>query len=336
MKKEGVIYTVAVQKGGAGKTTLANILNYDFACNNEKVVLVDLDPQATQTGSFFGFRMKGGFGGENESNITNIFSGKTVSPIINETVKYVDNPDKNKMHQPSFLKINMKLDFIPSNDELLDVLEADDYVKQAKIEKASSFLNNLKKDGTFNESELNDVLETFKETNFDREEKMKMLIEYLKELKSIYDVVIVDCPPSMGAITSAVLRITDSLLIPAPTKNVDTEGLVGFFEKLDSLYNKYEFNIKKFVIVPNMYDKRLKDAKSSLELEIGNIPRMLQCTKNLRKIECLITEPLPQNSAIQEAPSYNMFLVPFIMEYCRSKNASILLTIKNIIKTLKV
>ena len=69
-----------------------------------------------------------------------------------------------------------------------------------------------------------------------------------------------------------------------------------------------------------MYDKRVNDSKQTLGQDINQIPNMLQCKTNLRFIKSVVTEPLPQNSAIQEAPSYNMFLVPFIMEYSRSKN----------------
>jgi cellulose biosynthesis protein BcsQ len=94
------------------------------------------------------------------------------------------------------------------------------------------------------------------------------------------------------------------------------------------------FNIEKIIIMPNMYDKRVNDSKQTLGQDINQIPNMLQCKTNLRFIKSVVTEPLPQNSAIQEAPSYNMFLVPFIMEYSRSKNSNILLIIKNIVNEL--
>ena len=157
---------------------------------------------------------------------------------------------------------------------------------------------------------------------------------YQDILENKYDFVIVDCPPSFGIVTTAVLKVASKLIVPIATKNVDTEGLTGFFDRMDNIYIKDNFNIEKIIIMPNMYDKRVNDSKQTLGQDINQIPNMLQCKTNLRFIKSVVTEPLPQNSAIQEAPSYNMFLVPFIMEYSRSKNSNILLIIKNIVNEL--
>lgn len=291
----GTVIGVGVQKGGVGKSTTSNFISYELAERGYNVILVDFDPQATQTGSFFGFRIKGGFKGENISNITNIFSGKEIIPLKIEADKYIDNPEKNKMGEAHYNKVKMKIDFIPSNEDLLDVLENDDLKKETKI---------------------------------------KIIVDFLNDLKNKYDFVIVDCPPSFGIVTTAVLKVASKLIVPIATKNVDTEGLTGFFDRMDNIYIKDNFNIEKIIIMPNMYDKRVNDSKQTLGQDINQIPNMLQCKTNLRFIKSVVTEPLPQNSAIQEAPSYNMFLVPFIMEYSRSKNSNILLIIKNIVNEL--
>ena len=282
----GTVIGVGVQKGGVGKSTTSNFISYELAERGYSVILVDFDPQATQTGSFFGFRIKGGFKGENISNITNIFSGKEIIPLKIEADKYIDNPEKNKMGEAHYNKVKMKIDFIPSNEDLK------------------------------------------------KETKIKIIVDFLNDLKNKYDFVIVDCPPSFGIVTTAVLKVASKLIVPIATKNVDTEGLTGFFDRMDNIYIKDNFNIEKIIIMPNMYDKRINDSKQTLGQDINQIPNMLQCKTNLRFIKSVVTEPLPQNSAIQEAPSYNMFLVPFIMEYSRSKNSNILLIIKNIVNEL--
>ena len=46
------IYAVAMQKGGVGKTTSVVSLAAFLACNNFRVLLVDLDPQANATSNF--------------------------------------------------------------------------------------------------------------------------------------------------------------------------------------------------------------------------------------------------------------------------------------------
>lgn len=43
----------AVKKGGVGKTTLCKNIAYKLALENKKVLLIDLDPQATLSMQFF-------------------------------------------------------------------------------------------------------------------------------------------------------------------------------------------------------------------------------------------------------------------------------------------
>lgn len=295
----GKIIAVGVQKGGVGKSTLSNIISYCLISdekqkNDINVALVDFDSQATQTGSFFGYRTKGGFKGENISNIVNIFSNKNFEPLTIETVKHYDNPEKHKVGESSYAKEKIHLSFYPSNEELLDMLECDEIKKITKINAIVNFLNSL---------------------------------------RSKYKYVVVDCPPNFGIVTTAVLKVADRLVVPIATKNVDTEGLTGFFDRMDNIYIKEQFNIEKIIVVPNMYDKRVNDSKQTLGQDINQIPNMLQCKKNLRFIKAVVTEPLPQNSSIQEAPSYNMFLIPYILDFQRN-HSNIILVIKSIMKEI--
>lgn len=67
------------QKGGQAKSTLSNALAYYLADLGSRVLLVDLDSQATQT-EIFGFNPKD-FWGDNIHNIVNIFRRKEFQPI---------------------------------------------------------------------------------------------------------------------------------------------------------------------------------------------------------------------------------------------------------------
>jgi cellulose biosynthesis protein BcsQ len=288
------VHGITVQKGGVGKSTYSHALAYAFAIQGLKTLIIDVDPQATLTGAFFGFRGEDTFGGDNVSNITNIYKKRRVEPIKIKTTKFIENPNKGKMHQPHYLEEEIEIDFIPANSELLEIMEGDD----------------------------------FKYT-----EKIDVIVNFVESLRDKYDKIILDAPPSFGIITKAILKSSDSIIVPIPTKNVDTDGMVGFFYKLDKLFaDNKEIRLKKAIVVPSMFDKRVKDSKQTLH-SIKLIPNFLQNTKCLRNLKCTVLEPFPQKSCVQEAPSFNMFLAHYIMDYDRS-NMDLILKINKIAKEL--
>ena len=298
----GEVYGVTVQKGGVGKSTFSQALAYSFANQGFKTVLVDLDPQATLTGAFFGYSYGAFSQIENEgkieydvSNITNIFRNVEVEPILIKTTKHLINPNKGKILQPHYIEDELEIDFYPSNYQLLSATESDD---------------------------------------FTRENKINILYTFIDSLKSKYDKIVIDSPPSFGIITTAILKAAKAILIPIPTKNVDTDGMVGFFRTLDKIYLTENISaLSKIVLIPNMFDKRVTDSKETLA-EIKRIPTLLHETKNLRNLTCKVMDPFPQKACIQEAPSFKLFLAPYIMDFQRSQNQDLILKIDNIANEL--
>lgn len=298
----GEVYGVTVQKGGVGKSTFSQALAYSFANQGFKTVLVDLDPQATLTGAFFGYSYGAFSQIENEgkieydvSNITNIFRNVEVEPILIKTTKHLINPNKGKILQPHYIEDELEIDFYPSNYQLLSATESDD---------------------------------------FTRENKINILYTFIDSLKSKYDKIVIDSPPSFGIITTAILKAATAILIPIPTKNVDTDGMVGFFRTLDKIYLTENLSaLSKIVLIPNMFDKRVTDSKETLA-EIKRIPTLLHETKNLRNLTCKVMDPFPQKACIQEAPSFKLFLAPYIMDFQRSQNQDLILKIDNIANEL--
>lgn len=304
MKKDTLseVYDLTVQKDGVEKSTFSLALAYSFANQGFKTVLVDLDPQATLTGAFFGYSYGAFSQIENEgkieydvSNITNIFRNVEVEPILIKTTKHLINPNKGKILQPHYIEDELEIDFYPSNYQLLSATESDD---------------------------------------FTRENKINILYTFIDSLKSKYDKIVIDSPPSFGIITTAILKAAKAILIPIPTKNVDTDGMVGFFRTLDKIYLTENLSaLSKIVLIPNMFDKRVTDSKETLA-EIKRIPTLLHETKNLRNLTCKVMDPFPQKACIQEAPSFKLFLAPYIMDFQRSQNQDLILKIDNIANEL--
>lgn len=110
--------------------------------------------------------------------------------------------------------------------------------------------------------------------------------------------------------------------------------MVGFFRTLDKIYISEDLsNLRKIVLIPNMFDKRVSDSKETLA-EIKRIPTLLHETKNLRDLSCKVMDSFPQKSCVQEAPSLKYFLVPYIMDFQRSQNQDLILKIDNIASEL--
>lgn len=298
----GELFGVTVQKGGVGKSTFSQAMAYSYANQGYKTALIDLDPQATLTGAFFGFTYGAFTQTENNgiinydvSNLTNIFRNQSVEPVKVTTSKYIDNPNKGKILQPHYIEENLDIDFYPSNYQLLDITEADQFTKN---------------------------------------EKINILVNFLMDLKTKYDKIVVDAPPSFGIITTAILKCSEAILLPIPTKNVDTDGMVGFFRNLDKVYHNENIEyLNKIVLIPNMFDKRVSDSKETLA-EIKRIPTLLHETVNLRHLKCKVMDPFPQKSCVQEAPSLKYFLVPYIMDFQRSQNQDLILKLDNISQEL--
>jgi len=291
MKKttRGTIHGITVQKGGVGKSTIASMMAYEYAVMGYKTILVDFDPQSTQTSAFFGFSF-GSFTGEDPSNIANIFSeDKTVAPIKHKTVKYVDNPKKGEFGEKSFVEEKLVIDFIPSNYELTTKIESSEYSTEEKIDIVQNFLD---------------------------------------DLRGTYDKIIVDSPPAFGVITKGILRTVDSIIIPVATKSIDTDGMIGFFKLFDHFVAECDnINLKKMLVVPNMYQSIVNDSKETLK-DIAGIPNLVQAQRHLRNIDCEVAKPIKQSSVVQTAPSYQMFLVPYIMDYTnRSQHKDLLKSI---------
>lgn len=286
MRQKSKVIAVAVQKGGVAKSTTANALLYSAKKKGQKVVIVDLDPQASQTNAFFGQNSRV-FMGNSDKNITNCFYDKPVKGLKVVTEKMIPNPRyKKDFGAMSYTTESMEIDFIPSNKDLLDLIEGDEFKYADKIQK---------------------------------------LVNYIDSLRDEFDLIILDCPPSFGIITKAALLSSDIVLNTIAAKAVDEDGLAGFYMDFEALANKYEMPLlKNIYVVPTLYDKRIGNSKEMLP-KIKSIPNILQTFNKIGKIDCKVLTPIPTKAAIQEAPGYRMFLEPYIHEFSRNNMQLILI-----------
>ncbi len=65
-----------------------------------------------------------------------------------------------------------------------------------------------------------------------------ILANGLNEIKNKYDIIIMDCPPSMGMISINAIYAANGIIIPTPSSMLDFTSTVQFFSMLDETFSK--------------------------------------------------------------------------------------------------
>ena len=80
----------------------------------------------------------------------------------------------------------------------------------------------------------------------------------LEEVKSSYDKIIIDTPPSKGPVTISVVRAATHLLIPSILEPQPIEGIYGMIHlwKSETLRRPEHNTLNLIGVLPNSYDRR--------------------------------------------------------------------------------
>ena len=115
-------------------------------------------------------------------------------------------------------------------------------------------------------------LEEFIQTNGLHENWKKNLRTLLKNAAIRFDYVIIDCPPSLGAITFQTLCNTDAVIIPLQCEYMALRGIQLLLKTVEKIRAESNPNLQIMGILPTMFDKRtlhcqevLKEIQVALE-----------------------------------------------------------------------
>ena len=123
-------------------------------------------------------------------------------------------------------------------------------------------------------------------------DNMKLLAKALIGVRPNFDFIVVDAPPSLGALTLNALVAADHLVIPLQTEYYALEGIASMMETVERLRSSLNPNLNILGILLTMFDSR---TRLSQEVE-----------ENVRKhFEKLVfSAVIPRNVRLAEAPSY--------------------------------
>jgi chromosome partitioning protein len=222
------VVALANQKGGVGKSTTAINLSAALAFQDQRVLLIDLDPQGNASS---------GLGVERGSIEMSIYDVLLKESNIQDAIE-------------------------PTSVRNLFVVPATIDLAGAEIELVSMF---------------------------SRETRLRGSIE---EVTNDYDVIMIDCPPSLGLLTVNALAAAEEVMIPIQCEYYALEGLSQLLRNVELVTGNLNPELKVGGVVLTMYDARTKLSKDVAD--------------QIREYfgEVAYRTVVPRSVRLSEAPSY--------------------------------
>ena len=112
----------------------------------------------------------------------------------------------------------------------------------------------------------------------------RKLADALLQIKTEYDYILIDCPPSLGLLTLNVLVASNNILIPIQSEFFALEGLKNLQETIRLVQDNINKDLKILGILITMHTKRLRLAKKVEAILKANFKNKLLKTKISRNI----------------------------------------------------
>jgi chromosome partitioning protein len=136
--------------------------------------------------------------------------------------------------------------------------------------------------------------------------RVQRLRSLLEPIRSHFEYIIIDCPPSLGLLTLNALCAADSVLVPIQCEYFALEGLADLMETLRRVQHQMNPKLKLEGIVLTMFDERT------------NLSRQVREDISRHFGDSLLKTVIPRNIRLGEAPSFGK---PVLLYDIKSKGA---------------
>lgn len=126
-----------------------------------------------------------------------------------------------------------------------------------------------------------------------------MLETELKGIRRKYDVILIDCPPSLNILTINAFRAANSILVPIQCEFYAMEGLTQLINTINLVKQRLNPKIEIEGIVFTMFDSRTNLCQQVVDEITAFLPKKVYETK------------IPRNVRLAEAPSFGLPIINY-------------------------
>jgi chromosome partitioning protein len=130
----------------------------------------------------------------------------------------------------------------------------------------------------------------------ERENRLKRALD---AVRTNYDYILIDCPPSLGLLTINALTACEKVLIPVQCEYYALEGLGQLLKTIELIRGGLNTELQVLGVLLTMYDKRNQLSRQVVNEVMKNFPG--------RVFESLI----PRTVSLAEAPSFGKTILQF-------------------------
>lgn len=225
---EGRVISFINMKGGVGKTTLSLGVADCLSSQGYKVLMIDADPQFNSTQAFLdAYKSKGYEDTESEKNYYNDKIFPNHKTIYKLFTPQIDMSTAYSTPSAEDLVVNLKdnLDIVCGDLNLVLVNKVSDH----------TFVNRIR---------------NFIEDN---------------SLRKIYDLILIDCPPTLTIYTDSALMASDYYLIPNRIDRYSIVGIESLQKAVKNLIREERINLKCLGLVYTMVKKDLSQKQKRIK-----------------------------------------------------------------------
>jgi len=124
------------------------------------------------------------------------------------------------------------------------------------------------------------------------EEREKLLQNFLRDVNQLFDIIFIDCAPTLGILTVNAFVAAQSILVPVQCEYYAMEGLSRLVGNIDRVRQSFNPELKLEGVLLTMFDARNTLARQVVDQVRAHFKEVVYSTV------------IPRNVTLAEAPSY--------------------------------